>query len=92
MRHRNAARRGEDIGQADVLARYARWRRFDTATLAGATDLFNRIFSSDNPLLRLGRDLGMGLVNATPALRRSFMREAAGLTGDAPRLLRGEPV
>ncbi|MCA8878574.1 MAG: UbiH/UbiF/VisC/COQ6 family ubiquinone biosynthesis hydroxylase [Rhodobacteraceae bacterium] len=87
-----AHRRGEDIGQADVLARYARWRRFDTATLAGATDLFNRIFSSDNPLLRLGRDLGMGLVNATPALRRSFMREAAGLTGDAPRLLRGEPV
>ena len=87
-----AHRRGEDVGQRDVLDRYGRWRRFDAATLAFATDAFNRIFASDNPLLRLGRDLGLGLVNATPPLRRGFLREAAGLTGDAPRLLRGEAV
>ena len=84
-----AHRRGEDIGQADVLARYAKWRRFDTASLAFATDTFNRLFSNDNPLLRAGRDLGLGIVNATPALRRAFMREAAGLTGDLPKLLTG---
>ena len=65
---------------------------FDTATLASATDAFNRLFSNDNPLLRLGRDLGMGLVNSVPALRRGFMREAAGLTGDLPRLLQGKPI
>lgn len=88
----DAHRRGEDIGRADVLERYARWRRFDTSTLALATDTFNRLFSNDNPLLRLGRDLGLGLVGATPPLRRAFMREAAGLTGDLPRLLRGQPV
>jgi hypothetical protein len=29
----DAARRGEDIGSADVLDRYQRWRRFDTAAL-----------------------------------------------------------
>ncbi|MCA8884321.1 MAG: FAD-dependent monooxygenase [Rhodobacteraceae bacterium] len=87
-----AHRRGEDIGRADVLDRYARWRRFDTATLALATDTFNRLFSNDNPLLRLGRDLGLGLVGATPLLRRAFMREAAGLTGDLPLLLRGQPI
>ena len=45
----DARRRGEDIGAPSVLERYARWRRFDTATLAGATDLFNRLFSSDSP-------------------------------------------
>jgi 2-octaprenyl-6-methoxyphenol hydroxylase len=84
-----ARRRGEDIGQADVLARYAGWRRFDTATLAFATDTFNRLFSNDNPILRLGRDMGLGVVNATPTLRRAFMREAAGLTGDLPRLMTG---
>jgi len=87
-----AARRGEDIGAAPVLERYQQWRRFDTATLALATDAFNRLFSNDNPLLRLGRDLGMGLVNSIPALRRGFVREAAGLTGDLPRLLRGQPI
>ncbi len=85
----DAARRGEDIAAADVLARYQQWRRFDTATLALATDLTNRLFSNDNPLLRLGRDLGMGAINAMPTLRRKFIREAAGLTGDLPALMRG---
>ncbi|MCT8158473.1 FAD-dependent monooxygenase [Pseudoruegeria sp. SHC-113] len=86
----DARRRGEDIGSEAVLQRYQAWRRFDTAALALATDTFNRLFSNNNPLLRLGRDLGMGAVNAIPALRRSFMREAAGLTGDLPRLMKGQ--
>lgn len=85
----DARARGEDIGGAQVLARYQQWRRFDTATLALATDTFNRLFSNDNPMLRLVRDAGMGVVNAWPALRRGFIREAAGLTGDLPRLMRG---
>lgn len=88
----DAHRRGEDIGAPDVLARYGRWRRWDTATLAIGTDLVNRLFSNDNPLLRAARDLGMGAVNALPGLRRGFIREAAGLTGDVPRLLRGEAL
>ena len=81
--------RGEDIAAPDVLARYQRWRRFDTSTLALATDFSNRLFSNDNPLLRLGRDLGMGAINALPGLRRGMIREAAGLTGDLPDLMRG---
>ncbi|MEP2717724.1 FAD-dependent monooxygenase [Pseudophaeobacter sp.] len=87
-----AKRRGEDIGSSLVLDRYQQWRRFDTATLAASTDMVNKLFSNDNPLLRLGRDLGMGLVNSLPGLRRGFMREAAGLTGDLPRLLKGEAI
>ncbi len=87
-----ARRRGEDFGRLDVLDRYQRWRRFDTATLAAATDGFNRLFSNDNGILRLGRDLGLGLVNALPGLRRGLVREAAGLTGDLPKLLQGRPI
>jgi 2-octaprenyl-6-methoxyphenol hydroxylase len=83
----DAKNRGEDIATATVLERYQEWRRFDTATLALATDMTNRIFASDNPLLRLGRDIGMGVVNAIPGLRRGFMREAAGLNGDLPALM-----
>ncbi|MBP1805303.1 FAD-dependent monooxygenase [Rubellimicrobium aerolatum] len=83
-----ARARGEDIGSAPVLGRYARWRRFDTATLAFATDGFNRLFSNDSRPLRLARDLGLGLVNRLPPLRRAFIREAAGLTGDLPSLMR----
>ncbi|CAM3773978.1 FAD-dependent monooxygenase [Phaeobacter inhibens] len=87
-----AKRRGEDIASPLVLARYQQWRRFDTASLAAATDMFNRLFSSDNPLLRLGRDIGMGVVGAIPGLRQNFIREAAGLTGDLPRLLQGRAI
>lgn len=87
-----ARRRGEDIAAPDVLARYQRWRRFDVATLIAATDGFNRLFSNDNPLLRAGRDLGLSLVNAIPGLRRNFIREAAGLTGELPLLLQGRAI
>jgi 2-octaprenyl-6-methoxyphenol hydroxylase len=83
-----ARARGEDVASILVLRRYQEWRRFDTASLAMATDLSNRLFSSDNPLLRMARDIGMGAINATPHLRRTFIREAAGLTGDLPALMR----
>jgi 2-octaprenyl-6-methoxyphenol hydroxylase len=88
----DAHRRGEDIAAADVLARYQSWRRFDTATLALATDGVNRLFSNDNPVLRTIRDLGMGAVSSVPGLRRAFMRQAAGLSGDVPRLLQGREL
>lgn len=88
----DAKRRGEDFGAIDVLERYQTWRRFDTAALAAGMDAVNKLFSNDNPLLRAGRDLGLGVVNALPGLRRRFIREAAGLTGDLPRLLRGRPL
>ena len=82
-----AQKRGEDYGSLAVLKRYEEWRRFDNTALALTTDTFNKLFSNDNPLLRLGRDLGMGLINAVPSLRRGIIREAAGLSGDLPDLM-----
>ena len=83
-----AKQRGEDFASQPVLARYQLWRRFDATALAVATDGFNRLFSNDNSILRLGRDLGMGMLNAMPKVRRGILREAAGLTGDLPDLMR----
>ncbi|MBL9054164.1 MAG: FAD-dependent monooxygenase, partial [Tabrizicola sp.] len=87
-----ARRRGEDVGGAVALETYQRWRRFDATALALGMDAVNRVFSTDNPILRLGRDLGMGLVGKMPGLRRRFIREAAGLSGDLPKLLTGRAV
>ena len=86
----DAYRRGQDVGSATVLNQYQLWRRFDNTALALATDTFNRLFSNDNPALRLARDIGMAALNAIPSMRRGFIREAAGLTGTLPRLMRGE--
>lgn len=88
----NAARRGEDIGTVNVLQRFQQWRRFDTSASVISTDTVNKLFSNDNPLLRTVRDLGLGVVNATPNLRRGLIRQAAGLTGDLPKMLQGKMV
>ena len=97
------AGQGLNAGMRDIAAlaevltdatrpRYQEWRRFDNTALAMATDAFNRLFSNDNPILRIGRDIGMGVIGALPGLRRGAIREAAGLTGDLPRLMQGKPL
>ncbi|WP_436153284.1 ubiquinone biosynthesis hydroxylase [Bosea sp. LjRoot90] len=86
----DAARLGLDVGGSDVLETYEKGRRFDTVAMGVVTDGLNRLFSNDSTPLRLVRDLGLGLVERMPGLKRFFIREAAGLGGSTPRLLKGE--
>ena len=87
-----AHRLGLDIGALPVLERYQGWRRFDSFEMGVTTDVLNRLFSNDNPVLRVMRDVGLGLVDRLPALKRRFIGEAAGEGGELPRLLRGEAI
>jgi 2-octaprenyl-6-methoxyphenol hydroxylase len=86
----DAARLGLDLGSGGALERYQRWRRLDAAVSAATFDTLNRLFSNDWTLLRTARDFGLGLVERMPALKQFFVAEAAGLTGEVPKLLRGE--
>jgi 2-octaprenyl-6-methoxyphenol hydroxylase len=88
----DAARLGLDPGSLAVLDRYQRWRRFDTMAMGIATDGLNRLFSNHSAVLRLARDVGLGLVDRLPALKHFFIREAAGLVGEVPKLLKGEAL
>jgi 2-octaprenyl-6-methoxyphenol hydroxylase len=88
----DAARLGIDIGQTDVLERYQRWRRFDTMAMGLATNTLNILFSNKSTLLRTVRDIGLGLVDRAPPLKSMFIRQAAGLSGEVPRLLKGEAL
>jgi 2-octaprenyl-6-methoxyphenol hydroxylase len=88
----DAARLGLDPGGAVTLDRYQRWRRFDTMAMGAATDGLNRLFSNRSDMLRLARDVGLGLVDRMPTLKQLFIREAAGLVGEVPKLLRGEAL
>ncbi len=87
-----ADRLGQDIGALDVLERYQQWRRFDTVQMGVTTDVLNRLFSNDFGPVRQIRDIGLGLVDRMPRLKEFFIRQAAGLANDAPRLLRGEAI
>jgi 2-octaprenyl-6-methoxyphenol hydroxylase len=88
----DAARLGLDPGGQAVLERYQRWRRFDTMAMGVATDSLNRLFSNRSDVLRLLRDVGLGMVDRLPGLKQLFIREAAGLVGEVPKLLKGETL
>ncbi len=88
----DAIRLGLDPGDAQALARYERWRSFDSMALVAATDALNRLFSAGFPPLRLARTLGLAMVDRLPPLKRFFMRDAMGVVGDLPRLARGEAL
>lgn len=88
----DAARLGLDLGNSEVLTRYERWRRFDSAVSAATFDGLNVLFSNDWTLVRAARDFGLGLVDRMPGVKEFFVREAAGLSGELPRLFKGEPV
>ena len=86
----DGARVGLDIGNGDSLDRYERWRRFDSWLSASAFDGLNRLFSNDVTLLRSAREFGLGVVDRLPGLKQMFVTEAAGLSGEVPRLLMGQ--
>ncbi|WP_035693766.1 UbiH/UbiF/VisC/COQ6 family ubiquinone biosynthesis hydroxylase [Azospirillum halopraeferens] len=88
----DAWRLGLDVGGPAVLARYQRWRRFDTVLLAAVCDALVHLFSNDIGPVKLARDVGLAVVNRLPPLKRFFMRHAMGVVGDLPRMVRGAPL
>jgi 2-octaprenyl-6-methoxyphenol hydroxylase len=74
----DAARIGLDYGSPAVLERYQHRRRFDGAAMAAATDGLNRLFGLTGPGARAFRDIGLGLVDRLPPLKRLLIGEAAG--------------
>jgi 2-octaprenyl-6-methoxyphenol hydroxylase len=88
----DAHRLGLDIGSLEVLRRYETWRRYDTWQMGVMTDVLNRLFSNDLAPVRALRDFGLGIVDRLPKLKSLFIGEAAGLSGDLPKLLKGEAI
>jgi len=85
-------RLGLDLGDPTLLARYERWRGFDTLSVAVATDTLNRLFSVPGSTASAVRRLGLSAVQALPPLKARFMAEARGESGDLPKLLQGFPA
>jgi len=88
----DAAGLGLDIGSESVLDRYTAWRRFDTVATGAAMDGMNRLFANTNPVLTLLRRAGLMAVNRMGPMKSMFVSQAAGASGNQPRLLRGERV
>jgi 2-octaprenyl-6-methoxyphenol hydroxylase len=86
------ARLGLDLGDAQLLGRYQRWRSLDTFMVAAATDGLTRLYGLPGRTASSIRRFGMGAVQRLGPLKDFFMAEARGESGDLPLLLRGLPV
>jgi 2-octaprenyl-6-methoxyphenol hydroxylase len=86
------ARLGLDLGDAQLLDRYQRWRALDSLSVALATDSLTRIYGVPGRIPSAVRRFGMGLVERVAPLRNRLMSEARGTSGDLPLLLRGLPI
>lgn len=84
----DGARLGLDVGDAQLLARYERWRAADTFMVATATDVLTRLFGLPGRVPSAIRRFGMAGVQRMGPLKRWFMDEARGMSGDLPKLLR----
>lgn len=83
------ARLGMDLGDAQLLARYERWRSLDTLMVAMATDSLTRLYGVPGKAASAVRRFGMAAVNRIGPLKDRLMAEARGESGDLPLLLRG---
>ncbi len=88
----DAGRLGIDLGNGTHLERYQRWRRFDSMMSASLYDGINRAFAVDSIVLRAGRGAALGVLDKLPTLKDYIIAEAAGVTGDLPKLARGDAV
>jgi 2-octaprenyl-6-methoxyphenol hydroxylase len=85
----DGARLGLDYGDAQLLARYERWRSVDTLLVAMATDSLNRLFSIPGKTASAVRRAGLNAVQRFKPVKAFFMSEARGEAGDLPKLLQG---
>ncbi len=81
-----------DLGDPDLLDRYAQWRRDDQGRLVRLTDGIVRLFGSSSPPLRAARNIGMIGFDLVPGVRSLFAKHMMGLAGRLPRLSRGVPL
>jgi 2-octaprenyl-6-methoxyphenol hydroxylase len=88
----DAKKIGADLGSELLLERYVHWRRTDNNVLALGMDGLTRLFSNDNPVISLGRRLGIAAVEEMPAMKKFFMQHARGTIGKLPKLLTGEKI
>ena len=79
---------GLNPGSLTNLRSYESWRRRDNLAMAVMTDALTRLFSNNITPVRMARDTGLDIINRLPPVKKFFERQAMGLSGRLPRIIR----
>lgn len=77
-----------DIGELRHLRKFSQWRKNEAIKMLIAMQGFKSLFEGDNPLKKLIRGAGMSLTNQLPFVKEQFIRQALGLEGDLPKMIK----
>lgn len=81
---------GRDPGRLHTLRKYERWRKGHNMLMRETLGGFNWLFGAGFAPLRRARNAGLRITDQMPPLKRWFMAQASGISGDLPPLARHE--
>lgn len=85
-------RLGLDCGDAQLLARYEKWRSVDNLSVSIATDSINHIYAMRGKMASRIRRLGMDLIQKSDSIKGFLTSEARGAAGELPKMLSGHLI
>ncbi|PKH01269.1 FAD-dependent 2-octaprenylphenol hydroxylase [Psychromonas sp. MB-3u-54] len=76
----------KDIGLYKNLRYFERWRKTEAAQMIASMELLKQLFEGDNPLQKALRDVALVFTDQVSPLKKSFIKQAMGLSGELPLL------
>lgn len=76
----------KDIGLYQNLRYFERWRKTEAAQMVASMELLKQLFAGDNPLQKALRDVALVVTDQVSPLKKSFIKQAMGLSGELPLL------
>ena len=77
----------KDIGVYAHLRHFERWRKTEAAQMVASMEVLKRLFHGDNAMQKTVRDIALVFADNVSPLKKQFIKQAMGLSGELPRIL-----
>jgi 2-octaprenylphenol hydroxylase len=82
----DALKQQRPLSSMVALRRYERWRRGENLLMQSTMSGFKVLFSNENSVVSLIRNLGLNITDNIGPIKNQIMRHAMGLSGDLPKI------
>jgi 2-octaprenylphenol hydroxylase len=77
----------KDIGVYAHLRQFERWRKTEATQMIASMEILKQLFHGDNPIQKTARDLALIFADNMSPLKKQFIKQAMGLSGELPAIL-----